>query len=938
MFSGLFDSQRPLLNWIQSPQKQSASLRQIVDRIRNSLEIDVVLQTAANEISELLKLDRCSFLWFFQDTQRLQVVCECSRTSPQSSQIGYHSLASLGELGATIASGQLVVRNGTTPPEAKAIPLIARLASRLKQARSENPIEFLGAQAYLLIPVRIEADRIGYVSCLSLLPRYWSAAEVEFMQSLGQQLEISLHHARLYEQMQKQAQREQLVNQIATQTRQSFDVSEILTQAIARLLEVLAVDRCLVHLVEDPSDRTEADATEWLREGCFRRKHLYEVCREPFPPSIEDFDTHGPITQWVIGNEQKAIISDIAQDARIGPTNEEYRKAQIKSSLVLPVQANGRLHGILYLNQCSHHRYWSENDQRLAQAVADQLAISVQQARLYEKTQQQALDSAEKARQLAQLVQREQLASQITQQTRHSLDLQTILAQTVNAMLEALSVDRCIVNLVDADLQAVLGIDRCPVLYTERDMQSWAKHRQLVSVADADGEEESAYQLQQLFEACRAPFSASIGKFDPHGPITQWVIQHCQQIAIAEVDRDPRISESKQQYQLAQIRSSLAVPVKVEGKLKAILYLDQCSHTRQWSDPDRRLAQTAADQLAISIQQAYLYAKTQQQAAENADRAKQLAETLQTLKKTQSQLIQSEKLSSLGQLVAGLAHEINNPISFIYGNLPYIKTYVTDLIHLLEAYQLHYPNPVGELQGLAEAVELDFLLRDLPRLLNSMQDGTERIRELIVALQNFSRLDRAPLQPVDIHQSLDSTLLLLDKHLQGSVQIIKQYDELPLVECYPRQIEQVFTSLLLNAVEALHRCPIEHKMIALRTQVFAKDRGDCPWVRVAIADNGLGIPLEIQPKIFDPFFTTKDIGQGMGLGLAVSYQAIVNQHQGSINFRSHPGEGTEFEIEIPICSPDTFLENKKPQSLKGLSSSMTTDTTRGTIASRQTAS
>ncbi|QIZ71698.1 sensor histidine kinase [Oxynema aestuarii] len=283
------------------------------------------------------------------------------------------------------------------------------------------------------------------------------------------------------------------------------------------------------------------------------------------------------------------------------------------------------------------------------------------------------------------------------------------------------------------------------------------------------------------------------------------------------------------------------------------------------------------------------------------ERTRELSEALHELKHTQAQLIQSEKMSSLGQMVAGLAHEINNPVNFIYGNLEHAKSYTQDLLELLGIYQQEYPEPTAAIAAEVEEIDLDFLTEDLPKILTSMKMGTERIREIVVSLRNFSRLDESYFKPVDIHEGLESTLLILNNRIRKGIEIVKCYGDLPPIECYPAQLNQVFMNVLANAIDALQESEpgIESPTITLRTEML-----DRQAVCIRIIDNGPGIPKSLQNQLFDPFFTTKPVGKGTGLGLAISYQ-IIDKHQGRIELFSEPGEGTEFAIVIPIKSQKT---------------------------------
>jgi len=669
--------------------RRAASLRCIVDRIRNSLQLDVVLQTAVEEVGELLELERCLFFWYFHEVQRVQVVGEFAgdRTSPRCT--GHYSLKDIGDIGPLVRQGQWLVGRGRKSATGHAGFLPNPVA--LKNQR-EN-LYLFGQQVTLLVPVAGEGDSVGFIACLVNRPRHWPAADLEFMQGIAQQLEIAIRQAQLYECTQKQAQREHLVNHITTQTRLSLDVKKILPEAIAQLLDALAVDRCLVHLVEsvNDDDSTIESTASTIDFNVFRRKHLFEACREPFPPSINDFDTNGPITRWVINHRRQVVISDITQDSRIGADNIEYQKAQIKSSLVVPVQTSGRLYAILYINQCNTIRYWSKDDQKLAQAVADQLAISIQQAHLYHQMRKQAQASAAQAHHLAQ--------------------------------------------------------------------------------------------------------------------------------------------------------------------------------------------------------------------------------ALEELKRTQAQLIQSEKMSSLGKLVAGVAHELNNPVSFIYGNIPYVERYMADLLRLVEHCQHQRGEGDAYLDELTAEIEWSFLKQDLPRLLQSMKDGSGRIRAIVESLRNFARLDESSCKVVDIHDGLNSTLAIVSSQLDPSIAVHRQYSPLPSVECYPAALNQVFMNLILNAAEALEQVAIEHKRIAIKTEAIPSGIGGAipdssPWLRVSISDNGCGISPAIRDKIFDPFFTTKDVGQGHGLGLAVSYQTVVQQHQGYLYCESSPGQGATFVVEIPVNHTATRVRQR----------------------------
>ncbi|MCW5317286.1 response regulator [Nostoc sp. KVJ3] len=326
-----------------------------------------------------------------------------------------------------------------------------------------------------------------------------------------------------------------------------------------------------------------------------------------------------------------------------------------------------------------------------------------------------------------------------------------------------------------------------------------------------------------------------------------------------------------------------------------------------------------------------------------------LQEALDNLKSAQVQQIQNEKMVALGQLVAGLAHEINNPISFIYGNLQYADQYVQDLVDLIEVYQQEYPKPTSKVQQISKDIDLNFVVKDLQNLIGAMYRGSDRIREIVLALQHFSRHDEAEMKRVNIHEDIENTLVMLQHRLREAadrpaIVVVKDYGNLPLVTCYASELNQVFMHLLNNAIDAIEEAvgnqssdpysltPLESSCstTALRASCGGGDTPisalgetskpqwllptpqirihtevtDLNMIRIAIADSGLGIKESLRSRLFDPFFTTKAVGKGSGLGLSISYQIIVQKHRGNITCNSSVGQGAEFAIEIPIEQPE----------------------------------
>jgi signal transduction histidine kinase/CBS domain-containing protein len=401
------------------------------------------------------------------------------------------------------------------------------------------------------------------------------------------------------------------------------------------------------------------------------------------------------------------------------------------------------------------------------------------------------------------------------------------------------------------------------------------------------------------------------------------VIEILQQ-AVEERTGELKSTNEQLRHEIVERQRAEAALLKAHDQLK----IQVEERTAQLTQANAQLKQDLLERQRVE-------AALRQSEAKLRKQATKLKLALQELHSYQSQLIQTEKMSSLGQLVAGIAHEINNPINFVYGNIAYASQYIHDIMHLLARYEQEYPYPSAIIQEETHNIDLDFVKTDLPKLINSMKVGAERIRDLVLSLRNFSRLDEAEMKAVNLHEGLDSTLLILQNQLRSTserseIRVIKEYGNLPLVECYPGQLNQVFMNLISNAIDALEeprklnsqfitdnsQLPIPSPSITIYTGLKQVKRSentpqfsphatafpleDTPHVFIRIADNGAGMTEAVRRRLFDPFFTTKPVGKGTGLGLSISYQIVVEKHRGRIHCMSEPGQGTEFIIEIPI--------------------------------------
>lgn len=385
-------------------------------------------------------------------------------------------------------------------------------------------------------------------------------------------------------------------------------------------------------------------------------------------------------------------------------------------------------------------------------------------------------------------------------------------------------------------------------------------------------------------------------------PIYFAAIQRERNFAIDHACTDSRTAEFAATYFAPlEITSVLDSILGSDGRMSGVLWLESTGEPRHWQAAEENFVHSVANLVTLAIE-----------ASQRQQQAQELAQTLEKLQRTQLQLVQSEKMSSVGQLVAGVAHEINNPISFIHGNLVHADRYVTDLMELLDRYRQHYPLPHPEIVSAIEAVDLEFVQDDLRKLLKSMHVGTERIQRIVKSLRTFSRLDEAEVKNVNLHEGIDSTLLILRTRLRAQswrpeIRVIRNYGNLPRLKCYAGQLNQVFMNLLSNAIDALEERDQTRTLeqmeqvpskIQICTQLNAET--DPPGIEILVADNGPGMSQAICDRLFTPFFTTKPVGKGTGLGLSISYQVITERHDGSITCHSVPGQGTTFKITLPL--------------------------------------
>ncbi|HBE18921.1 MAG TPA: urea ABC transporter substrate-binding protein [Cyanobacteria bacterium UBA11149] len=543
----------------------------------------------------------------------------------------------------------------------------------------------------------------------------------------------------------------------------------------------------------------------------------------------------------------------------------------------------------------------SQSIQYSCQVEQKSREIEAANARL-QKTQDQLLEAQSRFKELE--AREKLLQRRLSSQIRNSLELDRILSTAVK------------------EIRSLLQIDRCQFFwYHPNGDESTFELMEEASEPLGEGEKQSSLDcLEGLTELLEKQCMLRIDRLYTEVQID---ISSCHGDRIPLNHQNSVLRESANSLMASGLKALLIAPVHTRAQKIGVVVCEHFRDRRSWSDREVELIASVVDQLSSGIDQAELYAQSCTTAAIATAQAKQLKQALHDLQSYQAQLVQTEKMSTLGTLVAGIAHEINNPTSFIYGNLHYAKEYTQNLLELVKLYQKYYPEPISEIQDYAQTIEMEFLIKDLPKTISSMEIGAERIRHLVGSLRNFSRTDRGEMYSVNLHEGIESTLLILRNRFKGngqhpSIELIEDYGDLPRVDCYPSQINQVFLNLINNAIDALAEFGVGNryhivkgKTIESPTIWIITERLNNDRVTIRIADNGPGMTEEVKSKLFDPFFTTKPIGKGTGLGLSISYQIVVEKHGGILHCTSAPGEGTEFAIELPVLQYSEAQTNGK---------------------------
>jgi two-component system, NtrC family, sensor kinase len=668
-----------------------------------------------------------------------------------------------------------------------------------------------------------------------------------------------------------QGEKQKALSRVIARIRESLDIDTIFKITVTEVRQLLNTDRVGVfrfypELGWEGEFIYEDVGVEW--SSALGAK-LHDHC---FAAEFAELYQQGQIK--AMADIYEAGISDCHV--------QMLKQFQVRANVATPLMKGKDLWGLLCIHQCNEPRQWEASEIEFVQLIAEHLGVALQQADYLEQVKLQSAQLAQ-ATVKEKAAERQKIIAITVEKIRQFLDLESIFRTSTEELRHLLNADRVAIYRFNPDWSGEFVFESVA--------EGWVDLIQTQFQQPELGENISECSLKNLAESPTVDtyLQETKGSRFAQGEI----YRICNDIYGAGFS-DCYI----QILERYQARAYVIIAMYCNQRLWGLLAVYHNSEPRNWHEDEVDLLVQISAQLGVGLQQAELLAQTRRQKEE-------ITRTFNELQQTQSQLIQSEKMAALGQLVAGVAHEINNPISFIYGNINYLNEHTEDLLKLLRLYQENYPQPIEKIKNQIAKLDLDFIADDLPKILTSMTMGAERIRQLILSLRSFSRLDEAEMKFVDLHEGIDSTLLILQHRLQQqtnslAIQVVKKYGDLPLVECYAAQMNQVFMNIINNAIDALQQSVKEEKitdnpMISISTEVRETN-----YILICIADNGCGISEKMRSRIFEPFFTTKEPGQGTGLGLSISYQIIVKKHSGKIKCVSELGHGCEFWIEIPL--------------------------------------
>ncbi|MBD2361047.1 GAF domain-containing protein [Anabaena minutissima FACHB-250] len=906
---------------LQVSLNQESVLRRITTRIRQSLELEDIITATTAEVRALLETERVMIYKFHTDGSG-QVIAESIYEHLLPSLLGLNFPAddippvarelfikSKVRCAVNVDSGQIgqstlhkLETGEETPEEIRYRPVDPCHAQYLTA---------MGVKSSVVAPIFHQDALWGLLVSHHSQARDISEHELAAMQMVVDQLSVAISQSYLLTQARAKAEREAVISRIATLLHSlPTIVLQPALEAAVTAFNGVGGRLCLKNQALNLHNSHHKSLAECLIPGsdCVQ---IYTCGQQPVIPEPTIYPL---IEQYSVWQEHYKshhydvwAITDIYQTPALHSLRPVFQPTKIRSILMIPLEYRQQLLGYISIfrneidtetlwagqhnpdkrqiyprqsfqlwceSKKSQAQQWTKEEIELAKEIGKHFASAIQQYELYQQVQafNHNLEKqiTKRTFELKKTVEQQQAVFSVINKIREFLDTETIFQITTKEVCQLIGADRVSVYRFNAEWGGEFVGD------FEAVNSYWSNKSQIcVNTVWND-------TYLQRTEGGRYRQKETFAVDDIH-----------------KMGFDQCHVEMLENF---EIHAFVLAPIFIGQKLWGLLATYQHSSPRQWKTSEVNFLTQIAAQLGVALQQAELLSQTQQQ-------AETLTQALHHLQQTQTQLIQTEKMSSLGQLVAGVAHEINNPVNFIYGNLSHVSEYARDLLSMLELYQQEFAQPTAEILDLADKIDLEFLSEDLPKTLSSMQIGVERIRQIVMSLRNFSRLDEAEMKAVNIHDGIDNTLLILQHRLKAkpespAITLIKEYTDLPLIECYAGQMNQVFMNVLSNAIDALEdyeQSPSEpYKNKITITTSIGELKNHIKSVVIRVADNGPGIPETLRMRICDPFFTTKPVGKGTGLGLSISYGIVVDKHGGVFKCDSQLGVGTEFWIEIPI--------------------------------------
>ena len=940
---------------------QEGLLHRIANRIRQSLDLQEILDAMVADVRDYLEIDRVKAYRFNPDSSGV-VIAES---------INHNRLPSL--LGLRFPADDI-------PPYARELFLRARQRtivdihgtqigiSPLENSETGQPerdgdiryrpldpchkeyLNAMGVQSSIVVPIVLEdlstsqeestpfvapGQLWGLLACHHSESREVTETELQFVQAVVDQVSVSIAQSDLLDQVRAKAKQEANINRITHLLYDSHSVN--LQAALAEVVKTFEGSGGRIYLAANsqlPKEiytyGSQPEAIDEKHQRTVEENYIWQNFIHSVLESKPDSTGHNPWSvQWMrsvyeLNNENKSIdnhsrlwaIRDIYREPLLRTLAPFFQATSVRGLLLIPLCYGCEIVGCLTIfrdeidteilwagahipdtrqlvarqsfevwrqEKTGEAPEWTEDELNYARALSERFANAIKQHRLYQQVQ--ALNST--------------LEQQVEERTEQ-LQKKTVQLQLSNSELEDSIIRQEALSNIVAKIRESLDIHQIFQTATQALTQVLEADR----VAVYQFNDEWGGEFVAEFE-CLAAKGVDVGHL---GVNPVWDDTYLQEneggryrnndISVVNDIYTHDFSQCHLDlYEQFQVKAFIIVPIFIEQTLWGLLGVYQHQASRQWENSEVEFVRQIAAQLGVALQHALLLARDRQQ-------NEQLSAALIDLKETQTQLIQTEKMSSLGQMVAGIAHEINNPVNFIHGNVKHLQDYSNSILNLLTAYQAHYSQPPAEIQALLEETEIEYLADDLPKILSSLSVGTERIRLIVSSLRNFSRLDEAEIKAVDLHDGIEGTLLILQHRLVSSsisIEIQKDYGNLPLVKCHAGQINQVFMNLLNNAIDELQTAKSSSKTKEVKTIQIRTQQLNESWVRISIKDDGKGIPQNILHRLFDPFFTTKAVGKGTGLGLSISFRIIEN-HQGKLYCESEIDKGSEFIIELPIES------------------------------------